>query len=94
MDIFFYGLVKIRNAIDAFTKSLIIRPYFKEAIDGLDLAKGKGYIYSVNDTSARFNYGLPRPNQVYAIDKYFRMLKSNPDDDETRFKLIDELIKG
>ena len=91
---FLLWLGKNQKAIDAFTESLIIRPYFKEAIDGLDLARGKGYVYSVNDTSARFNYGLPRPNQVYAIDKYFRMLKSNPDDDETRFKLIDELIKG
>jgi Flp pilus assembly protein TadD len=87
-------LGKNKNAIDAFAKSLEIRPYFKEAMDGLDIAKGKGYVYSVNDTSARFNYGMPTTTQEYAIDKFYRQLKKNPEKDEIRFKLIDELIKA
>lgn len=89
---FVLWLGKNKIAIDAFTQSLEIRPYFKEAIDGLDLAKGKGYIYSINDTTTRFNYGLSPSPKEYVIDKYFRLLKSNPLDSETRFKLVEELI--
>lgn len=89
---FVLWLGKNKIAIDAFTQSLEIRPYFKEAIDGLDLAKGKGYIYSINDTTTRFNYGLSPAPKEYIIDKYFRLLKSSPLDSETRFKLVEELI--
>ncbi|MFZ1517845.1 MAG: tetratricopeptide repeat protein [Ignavibacteriaceae bacterium] len=85
-------LGKNKIAIDAFSQSLEIRPFFKEAMDGLDLAKGKGYIYSINDTTARFNYGLAPSPKEYIIDKYFRILKTNPSDSETRFKLVEELI--
>ena len=91
---FVLWLGKNKIAIDAFTKSLVIRPYFKEAMDGLDLAKGKGYVYSINDTTSRFNYGMPLSAKQYAIDKYYKRLKNNPKDDETRFKLIDELINA
>lgn len=87
-------LGKNKIAIEAFSKSLEIRPYFKEAMDGLDLAKGKGYIYSVNDTTSRFNFGMqPTPKQ-YEIDRLYRVLKNNPYDVESRFKLIDELISA
>ena len=87
-------LGKNKIAIDAFTKSLEIRPYFKEAMDGLDLAKGKGYIYSVNDTTSRFTYGMQPTAKQYEIDRLYRVLKNNPTDDESRFKLIDELISA
>jgi len=87
-------LQKTKNAIYAFQKALAIKPYFKEAMNGLDLAKGKGYIYTVIDTS--YSYGrssrAPKPRE-YVIDKYFRKLKKNPQDIELRFTLIDELIK-
>ena len=87
-------LQKKKNAIDAFEKALAIKPYFKEAMNGLDLAKGKGYIYTVIDTSYRYGKTsrTTKPRE-YAIDKYFRMLKKNPQDIELRFTLIDELIK-
>jgi tetratricopeptide (TPR) repeat protein len=87
-------LQKNRNAIDAFEKALAIKPYFKEAMNGLDLAKGKGYIYTVIDTSYRYGKTIrgTKPKE-YVIDKYFRKLKSNPGDTELRFSLIDELIK-
>jgi tetratricopeptide (TPR) repeat protein len=91
---FLMWLGKNKSAIQSFTIALEIRPYFKEALDGLDLAKGKGYIYSINDTTYRFNYGLCSGGKVYAIDRYYRTIKNNPTDDETRFKLIDELIKA
>lgn len=91
---FVMWLGKNKLAIDAFTKALDLRPYFKEALDGLDLAKGKGYIYSVNDTTGRFDYGVPKTPFEYAIDKFYRQLKKRPDNDEIRFKLIDELIKA
>lgn len=85
-------LGKNKIAIDAFTNALDIRPYFKEAMDGLDLAKGKGYIYSINDTTSRFNYGMKPPAKQYEIDRLYRVLKNNPLDNESRFKLVDELI--
>ena len=85
-------LGKNKIAIEAFTKSLEIRPYFKEAMDGLDLAKGKGYIYSINDTTSRFNYGMQPTAKQYEIDRLYRLLKNNPSDAENRFKLVDELI--
>lgn len=90
---FVLWLGKNKLAIQSFTTALEIRPYFKEALDGLDLAKGKGYIYSINDTTSRFNYGLSHALKEYIIDKYFRIIKNNPADDNTRFKLIEELIK-
>lgn len=91
---FVMWLGKNKLAIDAFTNALELRPYFKEALDGLDLAKGKGYIYSVNDTTGRFDYGVPKTPFEYSIDKYFRQLKKNPENDALRFKLIDELVKA
>ena len=90
---FLMWLGKDRDAIKAFTKSLEIRPYFKEALDGMDLARGKGYIYSINDTTTKFNYGMKLPGKEYIIDKYYRLIKKSPSDHELRFKLIDELIK-
>ena len=89
---FVLWLGKNKIAIDAFTKALEIRPYFKEALDGLDLARGKGYVYSINDTTTRFNYGISPTAVEYAIDKFYRLLKNSPGDYETRYKLIDELI--
>ncbi len=85
-------LGKYKIAEDAFKKSLEIRPYFKEAMDGLDLAKGKGYVYSINDTTSSFTYGMPPPVKEYEIDKLFRMIKNNPADNESRFILTDKLI--
>ena len=88
-------LGKKQTAISAFENALKLRPYFKEALDGYDLARGKGYIYTVNDTTVRFNYGLPLPHRkkVYAIDKYYRIIKRNPANISARYKLINELMK-
>ena len=60
-------------------------------MDGLDLAKGKGYIYSINDTTSRFNYGMQPTAKQYEIDRLYRVLKNNPADSESRFKLVNEL---
>lgn len=87
-------LGKNKIAEDAFKKSLEIRPYFKEAMDGLDLARGKGYVYSINDTTSRFNYGITPPAKEYEIDRLYRVIKNKPADSESRFKLIDKLISA
>jgi len=88
-------LGKKNNSVKAFETALELRPYFKEALDGYDLARGKGYVYTVNDTSSRFNYGLSVTQKYtgYPIDRYYNKLKSNPGDDETRILLINELMK-
>jgi Flp pilus assembly protein TadD len=91
-------LGKKKIAIDAFEHALAIKPYFQEAMDGLDMAKGKGYIYTINDTSYRYSSKqgmIPKKAPFeYAIDKYYRLLKKNPGDNDTRFKLVKELIKS
>lgn len=80
----------------AFEKALELRPYFKEALDGYDLVRGKGYIYTVNDTTTRFNYGLPvsTGKGEYPIDKYYKILSKKSENNETRILLINELIKN
>jgi len=90
-------LGKTKIAIEAFQTALEIRPFFLEAQDGLDQALGKGYTYSINDTSYNARKqsveGPPKPPvpQEYPIDRYYRILKRNSKDDATRFLLIKEL---
>ena len=91
---FLHWLGKNRLAINAFEESLKIRPFFKEALDGLDLARGRGYVYTINDTTTKYFYGLPPGTPEYVIDRLFRILRNKPKDDDTRFKLIDELVNA
>ncbi len=86
-------LGKRKIAIDAFENALSLKPYFKEALDGLNQAKGKGYIYTVNDTSSRYNYGMP-VSYIYPIDKYYRILRRHPSDVLVRMKLLKALYKA
>jgi Flp pilus assembly protein TadD len=89
-------LGKKKTALKAFEKALQLRPYFKEAMDGYDLVRGKGYVYTVNDTTSRYNYGIPLPKKYkkYPIDKYYSILKKRSGDNATRYLLIDELVKN
>lgn len=74
-----------KPAEEAFDKALAIKPFFQEAIEGMKIAKKEGYITQFE--------GDEQEKQEYIIDKYFRLLRSNPGDSETRFKLVDELVK-
>lgn len=78
-------LGKYKTAEGSFEKALEFKPFFKEAEEGLDLAKKKGYIQPY--------VGGTQKAKVFLIDKYYRMLRLNPKDDKTRFLLVDELIK-
>lgn len=84
-------LGKFKIAVKAFESALAIKPFFKEAQDGLDQAKGHAYIFEWTDTTARRKHNAPV--KEYAIDKYYRVLKGKPGDENTRFLLLDELIK-
>jgi tetratricopeptide (TPR) repeat protein len=88
-------LGKKKTSRKAFENALELRPYFKEAMDGYDLVRGKGYVYTINDTTSGYNYGLPvtKRYRQYPIDKYYRQLKRNPENISTRYLLIDELVK-
>ncbi len=87
-------LGKRKIAIAAFKEALKLRPYFKEAMDGLEQAEGRPYIYTYNDTTVDYKKaGKENSVPEYIIDKYYRILKSNPSDNDTRFALVDELIK-
>jgi tetratricopeptide (TPR) repeat protein len=92
---FLMWLGKKSEAITAFEKALKLRPYFKEALDGYDLARGKGYIYTVNDTTVRYNFGLPvtTPSEEFLIDKYYKKLAKDKNDIASRVGLIEELIR-
>lgn len=87
-------LGKNKLAIEAFQKALEIRPYFLEAQDGLTQAMGKGYTYSVNDTSYRNRPDAKVTPQEYPIDRLYKVIKKKPDDDKSRFQLIKELKKA
>lgn len=95
---FTFWLGKNKISISAFTEALIFRPYFKEAIDGLNLAKGKGSIYTVNDTSYRFNKSTGKFQKSnareYPIDKYYRLLRKNQSNDSLRILLTLELLNA
>lgn len=94
---FTHWLGKKKISIAAFTEALRFRPFFKEAIDGLYLAQGKGAVYTVNDTSYRYNRSTgsfqKQKGRQYPIDRYFRVLKQNTTNDSIRILLINELMK-
>lgn len=89
---FLLWLGKYKPAIKAFEAALAIKPFWREAQDGLDQAKGKAYIYTYTDTTYRHKKGKAVPE--YPIDKLYRIAKKNPDDVESRFSLVDELVKA
>lgn len=85
-------LGKNKTAINAFENALALKPYFIEAQEGLYQAKGKTYIYEWTDTLERRK--LQKAPPEYIIDKYYRIVRRNPADSETRYLLIEELFKA
>ncbi|KAF0217314.1 MAG: tetratricopeptide [Ignavibacteria bacterium] len=81
-------LGKNKIAEDAFTKSLSFKPFFEEAEDGLDLAKKQGYL------NVDVGRDRDRSAQEYAIDRYYRLLEKDPDNDDVRFDLLSELVNN
>ena len=82
---FLLWLANYREAETAFQTALDFKPFFKEAQDGLDIVKKEAYVTQEDPRSFE---------QVYPIDRYYSLLRSNPDDDDARFKLVEELIKA
>ncbi|MFA8343375.1 MAG: tetratricopeptide repeat protein [Rhodothermaceae bacterium] len=72
-----------KNAQKAFEQALSFKPYFTEALEGLEQAKRKPYVRVKQKTTRK---------KEYAIDRYYRILKKNPANTDIRYKLIDELI--
>ncbi len=83
-------LGKYQIAKKAFLKALSFKPFFQEAEDGLDLAKHQAYVtlYSQQD----YERGRIRTPREYPIDRYYRIVRNNPNNDKIRFKLIKNLI--
>jgi tetratricopeptide (TPR) repeat protein len=77
-------LGKYKIAKNAFETALSFKPYFKEAEDGLDLVNNEAYLTQYRPRSFE---------KEYPIDKYYRLVKKNPNDKENRYNLIEELIK-
>ncbi|MBI9071430.1 MAG: tetratricopeptide repeat protein [Melioribacteraceae bacterium] len=76
---------KRRNAETAFNRALEIKPFFKEAMDGLELAQRKPYVTQLDNDDV---------DKEYPIDRYYRLVKRNPARNDYRYKLIDELMKA
>ena len=74
-----------KKAADAFEKALEIKPYFKEAEEGLERARREGIV----ETTLQ-----PSRIKESPIDRYYRILRSKPDNVEMRYKLLDELMKA
>lgn len=79
-------LGKNKIAKEAFESALSFKPFFKEAQDGLDLATREAYV-------TQYQPDAPLEKE-FPIDRFYRLLRKNPDNDEYRFKLVDELIKA
>ncbi len=78
-------LGKYSQSKKAFENALGFKPYFKEAQDGLDIVTRKAYV-TQND---------PRSSEKeFPIDRYYRLLRKSPNNDNIRFKLVDELLKA
>lgn len=77
-------LGKRKNARNAFKMALGFKPFFKEAQDGLDIATDNGYMVR-NEPRAYERRGYP-------IDIGYAKLRRNSSDDETRFRLVNNLI--
>ena len=78
-------LGKYAIAKKAFENALGFKPFFKEAQDGLDIVNRQAYLTQED----------PRAfEKEYPIDRYYRILRRNPNDIETRFKLVDDLISS
>lgn len=82
---FNYWLGKNKPAEDAFTKALSLKPNFREAEEGLNLTRSKDYGSVFQPRSFE---------RSYKIDKYYETLKENPGNDNTRFLLVEELLKA
>lgn len=74
-----------QNAERAFRTALSFKPFFKEAEDGLDLALQQGYLTRESPRSFE--------REEYPIDRYYRVLRNNPNDDGARYALIDYLMQ-
>ncbi len=77
-------LGKNKIAKMAFENALSFKPFFKEAEDGLDLVNNEAYLTQYRPRSFE---------KEYPIDKYYRLVKKNPDDVNSRYSLIEELLK-
>ena len=81
---FLLWLAKYNEAKTAFETALSFKPFFKEAQDGLDIANREAYVTQEDPRSFE---------RVYPIDRFYSILRRNPDDDDARFRLVEELIK-
>lgn len=83
---FTYWLGKNDVAIKAFQTALSFKPFFQEAMDGLDKAKRKPYVRDSDPKAFE--------KKEYPIDRFYRLVRTDPKDYKSRYSLVDELIKA
>jgi len=77
-------LGKYKLAKKDFERALSFKPFFQEAQNGLDIANRHAYVTELGPTSVK----------GYPIDRYYRILKRNPNNDKVRFLLVNALINA
>lgn len=81
---FLIWLGRYKQAEQDFLAALKMKPFYQDAQNGLDRARMEAYLDQYD----------PRLKQkAFPIDVYYRDLKRDPANDDTRLKLVDELIK-
>ncbi len=74
-----------KNAEKAFLNALSFKPFFKEAQDGLDIARNEGYLVKQSPRSFE---------REYPIDRIYRLIKNSPKDEMLRLSLAEELTEA
>ncbi len=68
----------------AFQTALGFKPYFQEALDGLDKARRMSYVTDYDPRSFE---------REFIVDKYYRLVKQHPNNVKYHYRLIKELMK-
>jgi tetratricopeptide (TPR) repeat protein len=68
----------------AFQTALGFKPYFQEALDGLDKARKMAYVT---------DYAPRSLEKEFVVDRYYRLVKKHPENKKYLFRLIKELLK-
>lgn len=89
---FLMWLGKYSQAVKTFERALELKPFFKEAQDGLELAKGGPQKLNASVSNRQGGGQSASSSNKSNIDRYLDQLKSNPQNNKVRWSLIRELM--
>lgn len=93
---FLMWLGKSQQAIQTFERALEIKPFYKEAQDGLAQAKGERYP-GLRTNTGEFSDAVEQQQPVSSpqslLERYLQLLNTNPKNNKMRLLLIKEFMK-